>query len=199
MSLSHSESPVCPQRRAATYQDVLDAPPNMVAEIINGVLYTMPRPFPPHAETHVSLVGWVHWFFGRSGGGGGEKWRILAEPELHLGKNVLVPDIAGWRLPRMSRLPKAKHITVAPDWVCEVLSESTRSNGNGPKKLIYPAHGVKFYWLVDPITHNLEVLVLENGVWSLVGSAAGDAEVRMPPFEQFPLRLDDLWADIFNE
>jgi len=25
-------------------------------------------------------------------------WRILYEPQLRLGKHVLVPDIAGWRL-----------------------------------------------------------------------------------------------------
>ena len=30
----------------ATYQDVLDAPPHMVAEIVSGKLYTHPRPPP---------------------------------------------------------------------------------------------------------------------------------------------------------
>ena len=33
----------------ATYQDVLDAPAHQVAEIVNGTLYTHPRPAPQHA------------------------------------------------------------------------------------------------------------------------------------------------------
>jgi hypothetical protein len=36
------------QTRPATYQDVLDAPENMTAEIIDGEL---PRPWPPHVDT----------------------------------------------------------------------------------------------------------------------------------------------------
>ena len=32
--------------RRATYQDVLDAPAHRVAEIIDGTLYTQPRPAP---------------------------------------------------------------------------------------------------------------------------------------------------------
>jgi len=37
------------ERRRATYQDVLDAPPHRVAEIVDGVLYVNPRPALPHA------------------------------------------------------------------------------------------------------------------------------------------------------
>ena len=36
------------------------------------------------------------------GGPGG--WYILDEPELHLGEEILVPDLAGWRRERMPRL-----------------------------------------------------------------------------------------------
>jgi len=32
----------------ATYQDVLDAPPHKVAEVVYGTLYTPPRPAMPH-------------------------------------------------------------------------------------------------------------------------------------------------------
>ncbi len=33
-----------PPRRRATYQDVVDAPANMVAQILDGELVLMPRP-----------------------------------------------------------------------------------------------------------------------------------------------------------
>ena len=35
----------------ATYQDVLDAPEHQGAEIIDGTLYTPPRPTPRHATS----------------------------------------------------------------------------------------------------------------------------------------------------
>ena len=42
--------------RRATYQDVLDAPAHQVAEIVNGTLYTHPRPAMPHARASSVLV-----------------------------------------------------------------------------------------------------------------------------------------------
>ena len=43
--------------RRATYQDVLDAPAHLVAEIINGTLHTHPRPAMPHARATWVLGG----------------------------------------------------------------------------------------------------------------------------------------------
>ena len=39
--------------RQPTYQDVLDAPPNQVAEIVDGQLHTMPRPAPTFEASYV--------------------------------------------------------------------------------------------------------------------------------------------------
>lgn len=50
----------------------------------------------------------------------------MFEPELHLGSDILVPDLAGWRrehLPTIKDTPP--YFTLAPDWICEVLSPST--------------------------------------------------------------------------
>jgi Uma2 family endonuclease len=47
---------------------------------------------------------------------------LINEPELHFGDDVLVPDIAGWRRERMPALPGTAYFTLAPDWLCEVLS-----------------------------------------------------------------------------
>jgi hypothetical protein len=41
-------------RRPATYQDVVDAPPTMVAELIEGALHLHPRPAPRHARASSS-------------------------------------------------------------------------------------------------------------------------------------------------
>ncbi len=83
----------------ATYQDIIDAPENMVAEIIHGALHTHPRPAPRHAVAHSSLGDELMSPFqkGRGGPGG---WWILDEPEVHFGTDVLA-DLGGWRRGRM--------------------------------------------------------------------------------------------------
>ena len=63
----------------ATYQDVLDAPEHMVAEIIDGTLYTHPRPAPRHTLASSTLGNKIGPpFHGGDGGPGG--WWILDEP-----------------------------------------------------------------------------------------------------------------------
>ena len=41
---------IYPPHRGATYQDVLDAPPDKVAEVIDGTLHVQPRPAMRHAR-----------------------------------------------------------------------------------------------------------------------------------------------------
>ena len=102
--------------RRATYQDVLDAPVHQVAEIIDGTLYTHPRPAPRHATASSVLGGRLGPPFHRGDGGPGG-WRILDEPELHLGEEILVPtwpDGAGsecrsYPTPRTSRSRRTGH------------------------------------------------------------------------------------------
>jgi hypothetical protein len=181
-------------KRPATYQDVLDAPPNMVAEIIRGALHLQPRPAMPHAFAGSSLGGELDGPFqkGRGGPGG---WWIVDEPELHLGDAVLVPDLSGWRRERMPRFPRTPYVTVAPDWVCEILSPSTRALDVGPKRAIYREHGVPWLWLIDPEARSLEAFALRDGVWSEVGTLTGGEEVRMPPFDAIGFPLTVLWPD----
>ena len=127
----------------ASYQDVLEAPPHKVAEIIAGTLYMSPRPASKHARASSGLgarIG-MPYDYGDQGPGG---WWIIDEPELHLGKDILVPDLAGWRRERMPDYPDVAYFTLAPDWVCEVLSPSTRALDKGRKRDIYAREGVAY-------------------------------------------------------
>src|SRR4051812_49194820 len=107
-----------PARRVATYADIVALPPHVVGEIVDGELSVSPRPASPHTAA-ASILGaeLIGPFWKGRGGPGG--WIILDEPELHLGANVLVPDLAGWRRERMPQIPDAAAFTLAPDWVCE--------------------------------------------------------------------------------
>ena len=96
-----------PRRKPATYEDLVALPDHLVGEILDGDLFALPRPSPRHSLAASGLGGELFGRFGRPGGGdspGG--WWILDEPELHLGADVLVPDITGWRRETMTTLPE---------------------------------------------------------------------------------------------
>jgi Uma2 family endonuclease len=180
-------------KRAASYEDLRKVPDHLVAEILEGELYTTPRPSIPHAAAASALGSELGGPFqqGRGGPGG---WWILDEPEIHLGSDVVVPDLAGWRRTRLPQLPDAAALTVAPDWVCEVLSPSTEAVDRVPKLRIYARERVSHVWLVNPGTHTLEVLRLANGSWVVAATHDGDATVTVEPFEAVPLDLFRLWG-----
>jgi Uma2 family endonuclease len=180
-----------PVRKPATYQDVLDAPPHVVAELIAGELYTHPRPAPAHASA-ASVLGMdigSPFHRGRGGPGG---WWILDEPELHFGKDVLVPDLAGWRRERMPEQPSTAYY----DWACEVLSPSTARVDRVLKVPIYARERVHYVWLVSPAEQTLEVLQLDGESYRLLATHGGDAVVRVEPFAAVELEPQALWAGV---
>jgi Uma2 family endonuclease len=183
-----------PQLKHATYEDLFDLPENLIGEIVNGRLLTQPRPAPKHARAYSTLGAELTgpFDFGRNGPGG---WWILDEPELHLGYDILVPDIAGWRRERMPTLPETAYFELPPDWICEILSPSTARVDRVEKLPIYAANGVKHAWLVDPDLRTLEVFENQNGKWLLLTVLEHNAAVAQPPFDAVSFDLGALWAD----
>jgi len=173
-------------------------PGTLTAEILDGELHALPRPRPRHARTATRLVGRLGPFDDDPGEPGG--WVLLAEPELHLGPkpDKVVPDIAGWR---RARLPGSVfdenapgQLTIAPDWICEVLSDRTERLDRGKKMRIYRREGVKHVWLISPTLETLEVYRLDAGQWTLHETFEGNAVVRAEPFDALELPLASLWA-----
>jgi Uma2 family endonuclease len=183
-----------PAERFATYEDLCQVPDHLVAQIIHGQLITLPRPAPKHARAASIMGGKLVPCYDEGNGGPGGWW-ILDEPELHLWRDILVPDLAGWRRERLPRLPDAAYFEVAPDWVCEILSPSTARMDRADKLPIYAAHGVSYVWLVDPEAKTLEVFILAGGRWRLEHVYQQDEPVRAPPFDALSFNLGALWTD----
>lgn len=179
----------------ATYQDVLDAPPHVVAEIVDGDLWLSPRPAGPHTAVASALGDELGPPFKRGRGGPGG-WIILDEPELHLGDDIVVPDLGGWRRERLPGVGNVAYFTLAPDWLCEVISRSTEKLDRAKKLPIYAAHGVRNVWLVNPLQRTLEVLRLHDGKWLALAVHCDNAKVRAEPFDAIQLDLVNLWADL---
>jgi Uma2 family endonuclease len=184
-------------RRRATYEDLLKVPENMVAEIIDGELYATPRPASPHANAASGIAGDVRGPFHREPDGPGQPggWWILFEPELHLGPDVVVPDVAGWRRENMPALRNVAYFDQAPDWACEVVSAATAGADRVRKMRIYARESVGHLWLVEPLARTLEVYRLENGRWVVASTYGGSERVRAEPFEAVELELTRWWLE----
>ncbi len=185
----------------ATYADLVAVDPIRVAELIRGALYVFPRPAPKHARTSSSLGGELFGPFDRGRGGPGGWW-IFDEPELHFPDptepgevDAVAPDLAGWKRERMPELPETAYFTLAPDWICEVLSPSTKEHDRDEKMPLYAREGVPHAWLVDPVARTLEVYTRgADGRWSEPVFHSGTEVVRAAPFEAIGLELSALWA-----
>ncbi len=176
----------------ATYQDVIDAPAHLVAEVLGGVLYTQPRPAVPHSEV-ASVLGMDLGSAFHRGRGGPGGWILLFEPELHLGGDILVPDLAGWRRERLPFAPNAPFLEIPPDFACEVLSPSTARIDRELKMPIYSREQVPHVWLVHPTDRTVEVYRLDGDGYRLVVTRGGDQVVRLEPFAAIELELSALW------
>jgi Putative restriction endonuclease len=132
--------------------------------------------------------------FGRGRGGPGG-WLLVDEPELHLGEDVLVPDLAGWRRERLPKLPDAPFVTLAPDWVCEALSPATARIDRTQKRPIYAREELHWLWFLDAHARTLEAFELREGRYTVAGSWADAARARIPPFDAVELDLAMLWAE----
>jgi Uma2 family endonuclease len=184
-------------RRRATYADLLEVPEHLVAEIIDGELFTSPRPAVPHALAASAIGGVLFDRFNGPPGSGGMPggWWILDEPELHFDEDVLVPDLAGWRRERVPVLPDAPALQLAPDWVCEVISPSTARLDRGRKLHVYARESVAHLWFVDPRARTLEVYRLEGERWIVAATHAGDEPVRAEPFAAIEVDVRRWWGD----
>src|SRR5262249_16522859 len=144
MSADPARRPMTDEELEAAFQAV---PPVMVAEIIDGELVVHPRPASRHTRAASRLGRSLGPFDDDPGEPAG--WVILAEPEVHFPpppgrtkEQKLVPDLAGWRRTRMPELPDAAAITLAPDWLCEVISPRTSYDDRTRKWRTYARAGV---------------------------------------------------------
>ena len=183
-----------PAFKPTLYEQLESLPEGLTGEILNGQLYTQPRPSGPHARASVVLDRVIGRHYDDGDGPGG--WWLFIEPEVHFVRDteVAVPDLAGWRRIRMPRIPGDHRFEVTPDWVCEILSPSTASKDREIKMPMYAHYHVPYAWLVDPNHRTLEAYVLEDGQWRLHANASEEDIISVPPFAALQLDLKKLWT-----
>lgn len=104
-------------------------------------------------------------------------------------RNDFMPDVIVFGPEKAARLDPRQCRLPVPDFVAEILSDSTARRDRGVKFRDYEAHGVAEYWLVDAEAETLEQHVLRDGAYSLeLKSGNGTVRSRVVAGFEIPIR-----------
>lgn len=170
----------------------LSLPAEDRAELLRGRIVYKAMASIEHGDAAGNVFAQLDRFRGPPSPDGGGCW-LSQDVDLFLAGQGLRPDLAGWRIANHPRPPQKVNIGVrhlgvyvaVPDWICEVLSPSTRSadEDHGFKWQAYHDSGVGHYWLVDLAREQLTVYRRGARSYEAVEVAAGDTKKPLPPFE----------------
>ncbi|MBI2213256.1 MAG: Uma2 family endonuclease [Acidobacteria bacterium] len=177
----------------ATYDDIVKLPDFQIGELVDGELYATPRPALRHARLAVNLIVAIattydHIRIGPKG------WHLLFEPEIHLGDDVFVPDLAGWRMERLASIPDTAWAETEPDWICEILSPSNGHYDRAVKMPAYARYGIPYAWIVDPVLRRIDTWMRDGREWRPTGNWPSTSPILAPPFDSVAIDRTQLWT-----
>ncbi len=85
------------------------------------------------------------------------------------------------------------NIQGAPDLVVEIISPSSTGRDWVVKRDLYARHGVKEYWLIDPINRTLWVMLLKDGYLELAGEYREGDTVTASTIKGFSVSASDIF------
>jgi Uma2 family endonuclease len=168
-------------------------------EIIDGELVPKKAATFRHGFSQARLITKLGPFNRRPGAKSPGGWWFSAEAEIQLAEHQIYrPDFAGWRRERMEVPPTEWPISLAPDWVCEVLSTNKRNDLVRKKRGYHRGH-VGHYWIIDPDEQTLSVMRWSPDGYVEVIAADRDEAVRAEPFDAIELKVGVLFGDDDDE
>ncbi|MBL9028309.1 MAG: Uma2 family endonuclease [Myxococcales bacterium] len=187
--------PTAPSTKSATVADWLAQPEDARLELIDGELIPKAAPTAEHGRAQVATGISLGAFARRGSRGGPGGWWIASEVDILLDGRGYRPDLAGWRRDRVPALPRQRPMTVRPDWVCEIVSESNRSTDTVKKVRRYHQAGVPHYWILDEVARALTVYRHGPDGYIIALAAEADEVVRAEPFDAIEVRVGALFGD----
>lgn len=183
-----------PRRVPST--DVNAEPSCPTAERIECKIYVEPYPALRQVIASSALGGLLAGPF-QLGAGGPGGWVILARPKIHMGDDVIIPDLAAWRAEHAPDLSDEPVTAITPDWTCEILGPNKSTSARVARMYAYAREGVCHSWFLDPFDQTLDVLKLnEERQWLMIAGFAefmGHTRVRAVPFDAIEIELALLW------
>ncbi len=167
----------------------LDAPEGTRYELIDGVLTMAAAPNEAHQIASMMLGTWMNAFSHANALG-----LVLHAPyDVVLSDtDVVQPDILFVSNER-AHIRTPANIQGAPDLVVEVISPSSERRDWRIKRELYARHGVREYWLIDPINRIIWLMLLRRGVLEIVGTYGEGDTVSSTALAGFSVKVDDIF------
>lgn len=179
-----------------TIEEWLAQPEEARLELIDGELVEKAAPTFDHGAAQGATSAELRPFVRKPGGPGGPGgWWIGSEVDLVIDGRGYRPDLAGWRRERLPERPKTRPVTVCPDWICEIVSESNRRIDTVTKLRRYQQGGVPHYWILDQTTRTLTVYRNTPDGYLVALTAEAHERVRAEPFDAIELHVAVLLGD----
>lgn len=178
-----------------TYDDYCTLNDGRRYEIVNGVLYLIPTPWVLHQRTVGEMF--IHLFdyvaFTHLG-------KVVLGPlDVELAPNVVLqPDILVVLHSGLGKITDT-HFTGAPDLVIEVSSPGTIGYERREKQDAYARGGVPEYWIVDPDSRTVEVLILEGGEYLSQGVYRGKATLPSQIVPGLLVHVEQYFVSVWKE
>ena len=180
-----------PKQGRWTYKEYAALPDDGVRyEIVNGVLFMTPSPSGKHQDAVGEIFAYLREHVKQAGIG---KVRV-APCDVELAANVVVqPDVFIVLNEHLDRIFEDRVIG-APDLVVEVTSPGTATYDRNNKYYAYARAGVPEYWIADPISHTVEVLVLDGFQYRSLGVFRGTATLPSQTLPEFEVLVEKFFA-----
>jgi len=184
-------SSIAPKREPKTIRDWLALPDSARIELIDGEFVEKAAPTFEHGLAQGHTVGSIGAVYNRRVGGprGPGGWWIVTEVDIVLDGRGYRPDISGWRRERAPEPPKERPVTLRPDWICEIVSESNRATDTVTKLRRYHQAGVPHYWILDQVEKTLTVYRHMADGYLVALRAEQHERVRAEPFAEIELHV----------
>jgi Uma2 family endonuclease len=171
------------------YHDYLQLPEDKRYEILDGELCVVPAPNVKHQRVSRNLEMALHQFLKAS-----ELGEVFNAPfDVVLSEeNIVQPDILFIRKEHYRIICEA-NVRGTPDLVVEILSKGTRAKDTGMKKKTYARFGVQEYWIVDPESETVEVLLWNESGYVSAGICGKSGRLSSPLFPDLNLPLSEIF------
>ena len=172
-----------------TYEDYLKTSDDERYELLDGELIIMPTPSIAHQHVAMKLGTRLDTFV--EGGNLGVVYSAPTDVVLSE-TDVVQPDLLFISLERAHIVTPA-NIQGAPDLIVEIRSDSIAERDETLKRKLYAERGVKEYWLVDPESMTITVLLLCEGGYAEVATYTVGQTLTSRLLEGLVINLDDVF------
>ncbi len=158
-------------------------------EVIEGVLYMAPSASEPHQASNTRFIYYLFQQIEFAGLG-----RVYSPPfdvEL-LPKFIVQPDAIVVLNEHLDRITPNR-IVGAPDLVVEIASPGTAGYDRRKKQDAYALAGVPEYWIAEPASRTVEVLILEEGQYRSLGVFTGQATLPSSIIKDFAVKVEQFF------